>query len=232
MPKVSNNQKVMSSNEKEKMAEGSKKRKLKDEDDGITVRNAKVKIFEKEKENLPTLLKQRTTDLVIAIEKELEGYAGLKAARIHQLISSKSSFANAYSATELIILKDAYADMVAKINEKTFYMPSKGGFCSFIGISVATFNNYKTSSDNEKRDAANQIDDYINTMMLDAGKMNKTNPYVTVYEMKAIQGVAEQTNPQVITIGNTTTPEQAQQLIDRILKANVINAEFHEKENK
>jgi len=232
MPKVSNNQKQMSSSEKEKLAEGTKAQKEVDAKDRITIRNAKEKLFELAKADLPKTLEQRTNDLVIAIENSLEDVEGLKATRIHKLISSNVKGRNIYTADELSISFDAYRNMIEKINEKVLYVPSRGSYCAFIGVSTNTFENYLVSPDDEKREIAMMINDYINTMMLDSGKMRKTDASVTIYEMKAIQKQAETTSPQVVNISGNVNMKNVNELIDRITQGKTIDAEFNEKEKK
>jgi len=189
MPNPSRNQKVISSDEREKIQEGTKKQKEKNEIDKIAIKNAEKQIFERDKANLPTVLKQRMTDLESALEKGLEGN-GLTSARIHQLISRQTYYSGnnmiGYSPKELFLVYQVYTEMIDKINQYKLFVPSIKNFCAFAGFSSNTFENYLQSPDDERRNVAKMIDDYVSDMISDGSKMRRIDNATSIHELKSI----------------------------------------------
>lgn len=232
--KPKRNQKVMSDEEKEKLKEGSIAKKEKVEETKRAIEKAENAIIERAKAELPQLLETRIQAIEKALIEELDDYKGLTSACIHQAISRQSPNSvnrlAGYTSRELMIVYEAYTKMVNQINKNTLYVPSISSFCAFAGFSTITFeHNYLQSPDDEKRNAAQMIKDYITNLMLDAGKMRKTDASVTIHESKAILKNVEAQSPQVIQFGGNIDPLKIMEDINRI-KKNVVDAEYKEKE--
>ena len=233
MPNPSRNQKVVSVDEREKMKEGTKKQREKNEIDKIAIKNAEKRIFEQDKANLPTLLKERMTSLELALEQGLEGN-GLTSARIHQLISRQTYYSGnnmiGYSAKELFIVYQAYTQMIDKINEYKLFVPSIRNFCAFAGFSSQTFDNYLQSPDDEKRNVAQMIEDYISDMLSDGSKMRRIDNATTIHELKSIHKQVEATAPITINHTNQLNTSDILARVEAIKKGQVIDGEFTEKD--
>ena len=236
MAKVSRNQKSVDIDEREKMKEGAKKQKEKDIEDKLTIANAEKVLFEEAKNNLPALLEQRIAEIETAIATELKEFSGLKETRIHQLISRQTYLsANGlvgYSPQELMIVFEAYKNVVVKVNSVVLFVPSRASFCAFAGISTNTFKNYIVSPDDQKRNAAQIIEDYIIEMNMSSSKMRKTDASTSIFEMKSVHQMTEATAPQIITVNHNENITSIQNKIKEIQdRAKVVDADFKEKEN-
>lgn len=233
MAKVNNNQKTVPKDEREKMEEGAKLKKEENAKNKLTIKQAEQAIFEREKENLPQVLEQRLNELETVLERELEDVKGLKSATIHKLISRQSLLSTSsmigYSPKELMIVYQAYQQVVEKINKFTLFIPSKKNFCAFAGFSTNTFDNYLQSPDEEKRNVAKMIDDYISDLMLDSSVMRKTDASTSIFRAKAEHGMAEAVNPQVVHHTGQVNLDQVFSRIEQIKKGEVVDAEFKEK---
>lgn len=231
---TSRNQKVMSDEEKEIIQESLKELREKNDLDKRTLRQVEKKIFDQEKENLPQILETKIQDIVQALENGLDDVGGLKSARIHQLISRQTYQVShgfvGYSAKELYIVFIAYKDLVDKINQHHLFVPSIKNFCSFAGFSSVTYRNYLQSPDEEKRNVAQMIDDYISDMLLDASKMRKTDASTSIFVAKAEHQMAEAVNPTIIQHSGQVNLDQVFSRINEIKKGNVVDAEFSEKD--
>lgn len=224
----------MSDYEKEKLIDGmAKERELKDSQK-LTIKQAEKLMFDRAKENLPQVLEQRLNEIETVLEKELEDTVGLKAPRIHSLISrqnfNSTSSVIGYSAKDLFIVYQAYQQLVEKINKITMYVPSIKSFCAFAGFSTSTFKNYLQSPDEEKRNVAQMIDDYISDMLLDASKMRKTDASTSIFVAKSEHGMTEAVNPQAI---QHTTQVDIKSILDRVAdirNGKVVDAEFKERD--
>lgn len=225
----------MSDDEKKKLKEGYELKKEQDTKDKLTIKQAEKVLFDREKENLPQVLEQRLNELEIALEHELDDIVGLKAARIHSLISRQSLTSTSslvgYSPKELFIVYQAYQQLVEKINRFTLFIPSIKSFCAFAGISTNTFKNYLQNPDEEKRNVAQMVDDYISDMLLDASKMRKTDASTSIFVAKAEHGMTEAVNPQSIQHTTQIDLGQVFSRIEEIKKGVVIDGEFKEKDN-
>jgi hypothetical protein len=229
MPNPNRNQKVVDKEEREKIQQGAKLRKEKDDNDLMTLKRAERELFEKEKENLPVLLESRLQAIETALATELDDITGLTAPRIHQLISHKSNGSVSYSAKELMIVFQAYQDLIVKINQRALFAPSMKNFCAFAGFSTHTFKNYLQSPDEEKRNVAQMIEDYLSDMILDGAKMRKFDNSSAIYELKSVHGQAEAVNPQFVNLGNQVNVNSILERIAQIKSGKVIEADFKEK---
>lgn len=229
MPNPNRNQKSIPKEEREKIQQGAKLRKEKDDTDLLTLKQAERALFEKEKENLPVLLEQRLQAIETALENELDEITGLTAPRIHQLISHKTNGSVGYSAKELMVVFQAYQDLIVKINKRALFAPSMKNFCAFAGFSTHTFKNYLQSPDEEKRNVAQMIEDYLSDMILDGAKMRKFDNSSAIYELKSVHGQAEAVNPQFVNLGNQVNLDSIMKRIEQIKGGKIVDAEFKEK---
>lgn len=238
MPKPKRNQKKITPEEREKINEGIQKKKEQDEEYRISLKEAEIKIFEKAKENLPTLLKERLCEVEKALETELNGYAGLTSTKIHQLISRQTYYSTngsiSYSPKEIMIVFDAYKSVIEIINRKCLFVPSLKNFCAFAGISSNTFMNYLQSPDEDKRNAARMVDDYLSDMLLDAAKMRRTEAAPSIFEAKSVHQMTEAVNPMVIQSGSNINIDSVKSKIAQIRQGHIVEAEYKEikKEDK
>jgi len=230
MPNPNNNQKKISEDEREKISEGTRKKREKLAETKEAIEQAEIEIFEREKANLPSLLESRLQVIETALVKELEDYQGLKSALIHEVIAS--SHKNTYKAKELEIVIEAYKKMITMINKNQLYVPTLASFCSFAGFSTITFeHSYLQSPDEDKRNTAQMIKDYVSDMTLDAGKMRRTDASVTIHESKAILKNVEAQAPQIIQYTQNVDPNAILEKVNQI-RQGVIDAEYKEKEKK
>ena len=237
MANVSRNQKVMKDDEKEKLKEGDINKREKIKEDKETVKQAELRIFEQSKVNLPTLLKQRLEVIETAIATELKEFSGLKETRIHQLISRQAYYSTnanvGYTPTELMIVFEAYKEVIVKVNEIVLFVPSMSNFCAYAGFSTITFKNNLVSPDDDKRNAYNMINDYIIEMTLSASKMRKTDASSSIFELKSVHQMSEATQAQVITVNHIEDYGAIANRINEIRKqSKVVDADYQEKENK
>lgn len=222
MAKPSRNQKVMSDEEKEKLIEGSIKKKEQDSEDMITIKQAESVIFERYKETLPQVLEQRLNDLESTIEKELQIIKGLPAPRIHSLLASKVVGLNSYSATEILLSIEYYMKMVETINKYTIHVPSITEYCGFMGFSTNTYQNWLAIDDNDKRNSMRIVDDYIKGQIFSASKMRKIDNATSIFDLKTEHQLSEAVNPQYIAHTETMNKNQVNALIDRIKNESAI----------
>lgn len=234
--KPNRNQKVMSDEEKEIISKAQQDKQERVIKDKQTIRQVEKKIFEEEKKNLPKLLDDKVNEIVAKIADELDEFNGLKSVRIHQLLSRSTYSANkgliGYSAKELYFVFEAYKQLVDKINEHHIFVPSIKNFCAFAGISSITYKNYIQSPDDEKRNIAQMIDDYISDMLLDASKMRRTDASTSIFVAKAEHQMAEAVNPTIIQHTGNVNLEQVFDRINQIKKGNIVDADFKEKEEE
>lgn len=233
MANPNNNQKRIPPKEREAINEGISKKAEQNEFDKLSIRQAELKIFERAKENLPIVLEERINEIELALSEELKNEKGLVSARIHQLISRQTSYSGnnmiGYSPKELFIVFNAYKELVEKINRHHLFVPSVKNFCAFAGFSSITYKNHLQSTDDEKRNVAQMVDDYISDMLLDASKMRRTDAATSIFVAKAEHQMAEAVNPITVQHQGQINLDQVFNRIDQIKKGNIIDGEFKEK---
>ena len=233
MASPNRNQKVISADERDKISEGTRKKRESDATSKVAIQKAQEKLFEESKANLPALIESRLQALSNALANELDGYMGLQSAKIHKLIAYQGLArvkGNGYSAIELEYVRQGYEDVVAKINEIQLYVPSKESFCSYAGFSTMTYNNYMASPDADKRESMQKVDDYIKNMMLDSSKMRRTDAATSIFVAKASHGMVEQQAPIVVEYRQDADVNAIQKRIEAIKQGKYIDAVMTEKE--
>lgn len=103
-----------------------------------------------------------------------------------------------YNAEKLGIVFDMYEELVMEVNAKICKMtPSKSHFCRFAGITVATYNSYKTSEDVDMQIVINKIDDMLADVHMTLAEERKTDTAAMKYRMNVEMDVRENYSPQV-----------------------------------
>lgn len=113
-------------------------------------------------------------------------------------ISPMMNIEPTYNAEKLGIVWDLYEEMIEKISTDIGVIaPSLSGFCSFAGIRVSTFKEYRKSVDIDMRVVSEKIEDSCfdsNTTLAQFGYIKERT---TVYRMKSEQERIEKEMPTV-----------------------------------
>lgn len=113
-------------------------------------------------------------------------------------ISPMMNIEPTYNAEKLGIVWDLYEEMIEKISTDIGVIaPSLSGFCSFAGIRVSTFKEYRKSVDIDMRVVSEKIEDSCfdsNTTLAQFGYIKERT---TVYRMKSEQERVEKEMPTV-----------------------------------
>ena len=194
--------------------------------------NAKVELVKKEyQDNLKDHMEQRLFDLVYAL-KHVDGK--LTTIELKSLISQKNviGVSPKYNATELAILFEYYKEFIQEINKTHFYLPTKKNFCSFAGISSATYDNYKICDDSEKREVMQMIDDYITDLQITSAQNGEIKEISTIFRGKTEHGMVEATAPVVIEHKNEANINKIRAQIEALNKGRSLETiELHKNEN-
>ncbi len=103
-----------------------------------------------------------------------------------------------YSAEKLGIVWQLYEEMVGKISAKIgVIVPSLSSFCSFAGIRLSTFKQYKQSVDEDMRIVVEKIEDGCFDSNLTLAQMGYIKERSTVYRMKSEQERVEKEMPSI-----------------------------------
>ena len=193
-----------------------------------------LQIQEETKKNLIENISKKAEEVSWELEKLLHSKPkGLIATQIFDLITNRSTSnidvisRKSYTPEELAIAFKIYKDMIAKINEKVLFPPNKTSFCQLLGISTATYNNYK--QDPEKAEIMQIIDDYILGNILTSAQIGQLEKITSIFASKAQHGLVEATTPIVIE-------HKKEQNIDAIKKriaeinGEVFEASYEEKD--
>lgn len=96
-----------------------------------------------------------------------------------------------------------YKEIVEELNVGIKYVPSIHDYCSLLGVSKGTLNNYK-NEDEEYEEAISRIEDYFVSFLLQTGMQGKTEQVSTIFGLKAVHGLKDsndliiQNNTQVV----------------------------------
>ena len=103
-----------------------------------------------------------------------------------------------YSAEKLGIIWQLYEDMIGFINAKIgTLVPNLSSFCSFAGIRLSTFKQYKQSVDEDMRVVVEKIEDGCFDSNLTLAQMGYIKERSTVYRMKSEQERIEKESPTI-----------------------------------
>ena len=193
---------------------------------------AKQELVMKEyQDNLKDNMEQRLFDLIHKL-KHVD--KSLSTMQLKSMLTQKNTIGISpkYNATELAMVFDYYKQFIEKINEIQTFLPTKKNFCSFIGISSATYDNYKQSDDAEKREVVQMIDDYITDLQLTASQNGEVKEITTIFRTKAEHGMVEASAPVVIQHKSEVNFDKIQAQIDAVNRGRSIDDAIELKMNK
>lgn len=150
-------------------------------------------------DNLKDHMEQKLFDLIYKL-KQVDRTGDLSVIQLKSLISQRNivGVSPKYSNTELAILFDYYKKFIQEINKVQTFLPTMENFCSFAGISTTTYKRYKQSSDSERREIVQMIDDYIADLQLTSAQNGEIKEITTIFRAKAEHGMVEAQAPVVI----------------------------------
>ena len=201
---------------KQKETLDAKKMERKEQQEKLT--KAKTELIKKEyQDNLKEVMEQKMFDLAYKLKHMEEGQP-LSVIELKSLLSQKNTIGLSpkYSNIELAILFEYYKQFIQEINKKTSYIPTKEDFCSFAGVSTATYNNWKQSDDAERREIMQKIDDYLVDIHLSMAQRGDIREISTIFRAKAEFGMVEAQAPQRVEYGVTADMKQIMKNIDAI----------------
>lgn len=178
---------------------------------------------------------EKVSELIVEKLKEDKEIKGLTASQIIPLIANRSlvdiALANniTYTSQELAIAFNIYLEMWAKINEYVKYPQNKQNFCSLLGISVSTFDNYM--QDAEKSEITRFIDDCISNTNITSAQLGELREITTMFINKSQHKWVEAQAPTVIEYKKTTDIDEIKSKIAEIKKGKIIEADFKEVDN-
>lgn len=191
------------------------------------------KMMEQSKKELVPYMQDKVKAISKKIEEVLKKDNGLITTQIELLIGNRSineiascSVNKNFTAEELLIGLEMYRQVIAKINERVVYPPSIFTYCSFLGITTTTYNNYK--NDPDRAEVIQMVEDYISGIQFTSAQTGKIKEITTIYGMKAIHGYYE--NPTPITIKNDITLDidEIQKQVKALNKGKAIDVEYEE----
>lgn len=103
-----------------------------------------------------------------------------------------------YSAEKLGIVWQLYEEMIGFINSKIgVLVPNLSSFCSFAGIRLSTFKQYKQSLDEDMRIVVEKIEDGCFDSNVTMSQFGYIKERSTVYRMKSEQEKIEKETPAI-----------------------------------
>lgn len=172
-----------------------KKIELKEKEKELS--KTKVELIKREfQDNLQNYMDNKLSEIVDKLN-EIKG--GMSTVEIKSLLTLENTVGRSpkYSNTELAILFDYYKKFIQAINRKQRFLPTKNNFCSFIGISSKTYDVYRGSDDEERREIMQMIDDYIVDLQLTSAQNGGAKEITTIFRAKAEHGMIEAQAPIV-----------------------------------
>ena len=158
---------------------------------------AKASLVETEyKQNLKEYLQNGLDELV---EKLQENNSNLNPIKVYSYIRNRNArgLTPKYSVEELYLVFEYYQQYIEKINDYTIFPPTQKNFCGFIGISTATYDNYRESDEADRREIMAKIDNYITDAQLALAQAGKIKEVSTIYRTKAENKMIEAQAPIV-----------------------------------
>ena len=156
-----------------------------------------AKVFEKEKKNIPAILENKIQKIAGRLAEVKDG---ISPTEIYSIMRN-DNFMGAkkkYTPEELGVLFESYTKIIEMINEKQTYPPTIKNFCSYIGISTNTYNEWLGSTDSNRKDIMQRIDDYISDMALSLAQIRKVDTIATMFRAKTEHKMVEAQAPTVI----------------------------------
>lgn len=156
-----------------------------------------AKTFEEEKKNIPTILENKINKIA---ERLAEKSDGISPTEIYSIMRNENylGIKKKYTPEELGVLLESYTRIIEMINEKQTYPPTIKNFCSYIGISTNTYNEWLVSTDSNRKEIMQRIDDYISDMALSLAQIRKVDTIATMFRAKTEHKMVEAQAPTVI----------------------------------
>lgn len=130
-----------------------------------------------------------------------------------------------YTPQEISVGFNYYLDMINKINDIKKFPPTIESFCVFMGITVATYNNWLVNA--EKK----EIMDYIHSYLMGAINTSTLNREVDtiagIYTTKTM-GKIEKQAPVVVEHKKSANFDDISKQLEALKKDNIIDAEWEE----
>lgn len=175
---------------------------------------ARNDIFLQATKDLPRFLEQKNKYIVDEIVKYSNKISGFTAPVIANILS-KGYYAGVspkYTSTNLALAFDKFKEVVADINIVQPFNPTKQNFCQYLGITVATYNSYLKARENDMRETAEAIEDYLIDCTLTSAQYGLIKESTSLYRMRAEkQGHAIKETKQTIEFNvssNNMTPQE------------------------
>lgn len=190
-------------------------------------------IREETKDLLLPSIRNKMNEVAEVIEEKVSQNNGLTVSQILPLITKRSTSDIAaiqnksYTSYELGEALNIYMEMIAKINTICKFPPSKGSFCSLLGISRKTYDNYMTDPD--KIDIMGIIDDYITTSVLTSAQLGELREISSMFTLKSQHGFVEASAPVVIEHKKETNVDDINKQLEALKRDNIIDADWEEK---
>jgi len=178
--------------------------------------NLEQDYIESKAENLEALVEERKNELIDKLDEyqltvtrkvRLKHGEEIEVPIINQFVMQNYFFRSInpigckeprYNGEKLSIIWDLYKEIVTEVNIKIGkFIPTIASFCDFIGITVATFKNYKKSADLDIRTISEKIDDYMFNANVGMAQSGEVEGRSTIYRMKVEQNKNEKEEPQI-----------------------------------
>lgn len=175
---------------------------------------------------------EETTNLIVDLLKE-KGESKVNNIQIMSMIARRSlvdianACNNSYSAQEILAGFNLYLDMINKINEIKQFPPTVESFCSFLGISRMTYNNWLV--DYDKKSAMEYIHSYLLGVLATGGLTGELREISSMFIQKTM-GKTEATTPIMVKHEVTTNIDDIQSQLEALKGKNIIDAEYKEKD--
>ena len=220
-------------NRRKNIDKGVKETKIKRDKNKVLHRELANTMFEEAKKELIPLMQNKVNEIAKKMEELVGKDKGLITPQIELIIGNRSLYEIAsgtiqksFTPEELMIGLEMYRQVIAKVNEKVVYPPSIFTFCSFIGITSTTYNNYK--SDPDRAEVIQMIEDYISGIQFTSAQIGKIKEITTIFGMKAIHGFYENPAPVIIKNDIKLDIDEIQSQIKALNKGKAIEVEYEE----
>ena len=124
-----------------------------------------------------------------------------------------------YNVEKLSIAFDLYKKLINEINLKVckFY-PTISHFCSFLGITTVTLNNYKNSEDIDMQNLIDLIDDWIFDSNMRLSENREIDNVTAMFRAKVEQHKTEQTAPTTVVFAENLNVNEIKERVQNLVK--------------
>lgn len=193
----------------------------------IAVRELETSLVNQTIENLETLVEKRKEEFALELQKINELInRDEKGQQLNSLIISEMLFQPIsqyyairplYTPEKLQIAFLLYREMVVQSNLNGLkVIPTKAHFSRFCGFSMATYDQYKESTDLNMRNLMEVIDDYIYDTNTTSAQQREIDTITTMFKAKVDHRKIEATQPQIHIISPDADMEKIMSDIQRI----------------